>query len=71
MVSTVDDIQTTQRIETPPVLEVNNLSVHYHTSRGPVKAVENVSSISARTSGLGWSGNRAPANRPSRWRFCA
>ncbi len=43
MVSTVDDIQTTQRIETPPVLEVNNLSVHYHTSRGPVKAVENVS----------------------------
>lgn len=43
MVSTVDDTQTTQRIDTAPVLTVNNLSVYYHTSRGPVKAVENVS----------------------------
>lgn len=43
MVNTVDDIRTTPRIDTPPVLEVNNLSVYYHTSRGPVKAVENVS----------------------------
>ena len=43
MVSTVDDTQTTQRIDTPAVLEVSNLSVYYHTSRGPVKAVENVS----------------------------
>ena len=43
MVSTVDETQTTKRIDTPPVLEVSNLSVYYHTSRGPVKAVENVS----------------------------
>jgi peptide/nickel transport system ATP-binding protein len=43
MVNTVDDLQTTTRIDTAPVLEVSNLSVYYHTSRGPVKAVENVS----------------------------
>jgi len=43
MVSTVDDTKTTQRIDTPTVLEVSNLSVYYHTSRGTVKAVENVS----------------------------
>jgi peptide/nickel transport system ATP-binding protein len=43
MVSTADELQTTQRIDTPPVLEVNNLSVYYHTSRGPVKAAENIS----------------------------
>src|SRR5829696_6967736 len=42
MVNTVDDIQTTKRIDTAPVLTVNVLSVYYHTSRGPVKAVENV-----------------------------
>lgn len=43
MVSTVDEPQISQRIETAPVLTVNDLSVYYHTSRGPVKAVENVS----------------------------
>ncbi|MCO5220742.1 MAG: ABC transporter ATP-binding protein [Thermomicrobiales bacterium] len=44
MVNTVDDIQTaSKRIDTAPVLTVNGLSVYYHTSRGAVKAVENVS----------------------------
>jgi peptide/nickel transport system ATP-binding protein len=43
MVNAVEAAQTTQRINTPPVLEVSGLSVYYHTSRGPVKAVENVS----------------------------
>jgi oligopeptide/dipeptide ABC transporter ATP-binding protein len=43
MVNTVDEIQTSKRIDTAPVLTVNGLSVYYHTSRGPVKAVENVS----------------------------
>ena len=43
MVNTVEDFQTTKRIDTAPVLTVNGLSVYYHTSRGPVKAVENVS----------------------------
>ncbi len=43
MVNTVDEIQTTKRIDTVPVLSVDGLSVYYHTSRGPVKAVENVS----------------------------
>jgi peptide/nickel transport system ATP-binding protein len=43
MVNTVDELQTTKRIDTVPVLTVNGLSVYYHTSRGPVKAVENVS----------------------------
>ncbi len=42
MVNTVDEIQTTKRIDTVPVLTVNDLSVYYHTSRGPVKAVEKV-----------------------------
>ncbi len=41
--NTVEDFQTTKRMETVPVLSVNGLSVYYHTSRGPVKAVENVS----------------------------
>ena len=27
----------------PNILEVNNLKVYYHTSKGPVKAVEDVS----------------------------
>ena len=43
MVNTVDDTRTTPRIETAPVLTVNDLSVYYHTSRGPVKAVDSVS----------------------------
>lgn len=43
MVDTVQEARTSQRVDTPPVLEVNNLCVYYHTSRGPVKAAENVS----------------------------
>ncbi len=43
MVNAVEQPQTTKRIDAPPVLEVRNLCVYYHTSRGPVKAVENVS----------------------------
>ena len=43
MVETVPKARTSQRVENPPVLEVHNLCVYYHTSRGPVKAAENVS----------------------------
>lgn len=43
MVHTADAIQSTPRIDTPALLEVRGLSVYYHTSRGPVKAVEDVS----------------------------
>ncbi len=43
MVNAVEQSRTTKRIDAPPVLEVRNLCVYYHTSRGPVKAVEDVS----------------------------
>lgn len=43
MVNAAEATQSTQRIDTPPVLDVEGLSVYYHTSRGPVKAVDNVS----------------------------